>query len=167
MQTLSFPHGCTRKHRVERPGAFLCCSACRWALPAPPSRSPPPRWGSGECARYGPAAAGTGAARSKPSNLTEAAKKSRVRGENAANATKPMLFCCVGKGSNKKVLEDPFPKQQMAVLCPVCSILETGTLLSSNLCPDSTTRRPKRQPEVYASCGFLGNFCIRSRSAKA
>ena len=28
-------------------------------------------------------------------NLTEAAKKSRVRAENAANATKPMLFCCV------------------------------------------------------------------------
>ena len=30
----------------------------------------------------------------------------------AANDTKPMLFCCVSKGSNKKVLEDPFPKQQ-------------------------------------------------------
>lgn len=166
MQTLSFPW-MHKKAPSRKTRCFFMLLSLLKGSPCPPSRSPPPRWGSGEGARYVTRCGGDGAARSKPSNLPKAAKKSRVRGENAANATKPHYFVALSSGQIKEALKPPCQLNKITVLCPVRSILETGTLLSEILYLDTTTRRPKRQPKVYASCGFFGNFCIKSRSAIA
>lgn len=167
MQTLSFPwmhkKAPSRKTRCFFYAAELVEEFSLPPIPFP--AAPLGLWGKREV--RDPLRRGRGAARSKPSNLPKAAKKSRVRGENAANATKPSYFVALSSGQIKEALKPPCQLNKITVLCPVCSILETGTLLSEILYLDTTTRRPKRQPKVYASCGFFGNFCIKSRSAIA
>ena len=80
--------------------------------PCPPSRSPPPRWGSGESARYVTRCGGDGGCTLETLKLAKSSKKVPRSRRKRRQRHKTSLFCCVVKWSNKRGLEAPLPTQQ-------------------------------------------------------
>ena len=80
--------------------------------PCPPSRSPPPRWGSGESARYVTRCSGDGGCTLETLKLAKSSKKVPRSRRKRRQRHKTFLFCCVSKGPNKRGIVGPFPKQQ-------------------------------------------------------
>lgn len=111
MQALSFPWMC-KKAPSRKTRCFFMLLSLSKGSPCPPSRSPPPRWGSGESAGYVTRCGGDGGCTLETLKLAKSSKKVPRSRRKRRQRHKTSLFCCVGKGPNKRGIVGPFPKQQ-------------------------------------------------------